>query len=503
MWCCTSASATQAIVPVATKLSGSVTVQTSDGAQHEVITSKLLHSGDIVSTGPDSLAVVDLADVGRVLIGPASAARTQTLASGLSVQITSGLLCLESKTPTVSVNAGALKVEATDASTIFDLVRTDNATKIAVYRGTVGLIMNGTSAGMLRAGEAAISSHDGAPTQATLTSVNADFAALHCPDEAVVEEAMTAGTASSESAAPAASGHGGGILGWLLGIAAIAVAAGSHSGGGTNAGDTSAAQPLPSASASPGPSPTPTATATPSSTPTPTPTPSLTPTPTPTPSPTPSPRTISVTPGSLSFSSNVEPAQNFDAHDPASHNYSASSSNLGVATVSLQGHHDHTATFSVTPVGNGSATISVTDDAGGEGQVTVTVGSSGLSATFRQAMIPTSQANPRPPLLQGEPQAGRCSLTVGATNLVFGDRMRSQLVSVSEPCYTGALHARSSDAAVVGVDPALGAGPTRTFLVTARSPGNATLTISDDQGSVQVIQVVVRGSKSVTSGRQI
>ncbi|HEV2038044.1 MAG TPA: hypothetical protein VGQ96_05490 [Candidatus Eremiobacteraceae bacterium] len=87
--------ATQPIPPVATKISGSVSVLTPDGARHEVIASKILHSGDVVSTGPNSLAQVELADVGRVIVGPSSATSARTTGTSLSLQISSGLLCLQ------------------------------------------------------------------------------------------------------------------------------------------------------------------------------------------------------------------------------------------------------------------------------------------------------------------------------------------------------------------------------------------------------------------------
>ena len=473
------ASALQTVVPVATKISGSVAVQSPDGVHHEVVTSRLLRSGDTILTGPHSLASIDLADVGKVTIGPVSGALAQLTGSQLSVQLTSGLICVESQTTAVSVTLGAMRVWATAAPAIFSVKAGDEST-VAVYRGNVAYTMHGAGLGTLHTGEAAVTMNEQSSTPASLASVNSKFASLHCPDQASIKEALNASTTPTAADAPAPpSGHGGGILGWLLGFAAIAAAAGGHGGSAGNAATTPSGQtgpgpslsPSPSTSASATASPTPSSTATATSTPVPTSSPTPTPSPTPSSTSTSSPPTISVDPGSLSFSRAGGDAQNFRAEDPASRNYSATSSNLEVATVSLQDEHAHHATFSVKPAGQGTATISVADDAGGRGFVNIRVGSGDSLSMSSRSLA--------------------CALTASANTLVFTGSMASQRLSAADSCSQSALHARSSDTRVATVNAGVSIGTVQYFLVIARSEGSAALTISDDRGAVVMVRVIV------------
>ena len=466
VWVCIPASAMQTVVPVASKVTGSVTVQTSRGLHLDVVKSRLLHSGDTVFTGPNSLASIDLADVGRVIVGPSSNALTRLAGSGLSVQISSGLLCVESQTAAVAVSVGALRVSAATAPTIFNVVRTGGATTVAVYQGSIALAMHGSKAGALQTGQATISSNDEAPTPVALATVNSTFSSLHCPDDGVVKEALKAGDTPAAAAATAPSGgHGGGLLGWILGIAAIAAAGASHGGGAASTAALPPSQDLPSPSTSPGPSSTPTVK--------PTSTPTSSPTPSPTSTSTSSPDTISVDPASLSFSSTDSDPKSFKAEDAAARNYFASSSNPEVATVLLDDQHGHEARFDVAPGGVGSATITVSDDAGHRGTVSVSVASGDLVLSSHH---PTT-----------------CALVVSANNLVFAGTMSSQRVLVSAPCKRGIVRARSSNVAVASIDPPSTTSSVQGFIVTARSAGSAVLLLSADLGTLQIIRVTVLG----------
>jgi ferric-dicitrate binding protein FerR (iron transport regulator) len=169
-------------VIVATKLSGSVFVQSPSGSQRDLVSTQVLHSGDIVTTGDDSLAVIMLADVGRVTLGPTTTVTTFTKGTDLSMELGAGMLCVQTDRPGVSVNAGSITLAAVDRSTAFNLEQNTGDTKLAVYKGSVRAVTPDDSPITLRAGPAAASSSGVAVHEIPLASIAVDFAALNCPE---------------------------------------------------------------------------------------------------------------------------------------------------------------------------------------------------------------------------------------------------------------------------------------------------------------------------------
>jgi len=169
-------------VIVATNLSGSVFVQSPSGSQRDLVSTQVLHSGDVVTTGDDSLAVIMLADVGKVTLGPTTTVTTFTKGMDLSMELGAGTLCVQTDKPGVSVNAGSITLDAVDRSTAFNLEQNTGDTKLAVYKGTVRAVTPDDSPIILRAGAAAASSSGVAVHEIPLASIAVDFAALNCPD---------------------------------------------------------------------------------------------------------------------------------------------------------------------------------------------------------------------------------------------------------------------------------------------------------------------------------
>ena len=499
-------------VPVVTRISGAVSVRGSDGVSNEVISSRIIHSGDLLMTGVDSLALINLADVGSVRIGPASNATAAVSGGALSVSISDGSACAQAVSSGVSIVAGPLVLTAADETAIFSVIRASNATTLAVYQGSVSARMGASTAKPLtfKAGEAAVS-YGGNPQQVAIASVQPSFDALQCPDPDVIQSVLP-----SPSPSPAAGGsHGGGGAGFLwaiLGLGAIAAAAG-HGGGGGSGGGSSA------------------------------------PTIPPTTPPTPPPGALEVSTSSLNFSVDGG-SQTFTASET---NYlgpiSAVSGNTGVATVTpASGNGPGPVTFTVTPTGAGgtSTTITVTDKHGGTQTVSVTIEQPGsiivnpttltflvgsgtqtftaseanysgpLSATSNNPNVATvagSGNGPGPVTFTVTPgQAGTTSITVNGngppasvsvtvigplqanpTSLTFLGTTASQNFSVTDPFYSGTLTATSSDTSVATVSPSTAAGPNATFSVT---PVNAkstpiTITITDSFGGSALVSVSV------------
>ena len=169
-------------VIVATNLSGSVFVQSPSGSQRDLISTQVLHSGDVVTTGDDSLAVIVLADVGKVTLGPTTTVTTFTKGTDLSMELGAGTLCVQTDKPGVSVNAGSITLAAVDRSTAFNLEQNTGDTKLAVYKGTVRAVTPDDSPITLHAGAAAASSSGVAVHEIPLASIAVDFAALNCPE---------------------------------------------------------------------------------------------------------------------------------------------------------------------------------------------------------------------------------------------------------------------------------------------------------------------------------
>jgi len=169
-------------VIVATNLSGSVFVQSPSGSQRDLVSTQVLHSGDVVTTGDDSLAVIMLADVGKVTLGPTTTVTTFTKGTDLSIELGAGTLCVQTDKTGVSVNAGSITLDAVDRSTAFNLEQNTGDTKLAVYKGTVRAVTPDDSPIILHAGAAAASSSGVAVHEIPLASIAVDFAALNCPE---------------------------------------------------------------------------------------------------------------------------------------------------------------------------------------------------------------------------------------------------------------------------------------------------------------------------------
>jgi len=442
-------------LPVVTKITGSVAIQSYGKATQDVAQTRILHFGDTVVTGLDARATVSLADVGKITLGPGTVAKTYSNGPKLSLTLITGSLCVQSDAPSVSIGIGAMTLVPTTPSTIFNLARNANNAEIAVYSGNLMANVSGARPTALKAGNAADSIDEETPQPADIAKVQQSFAALHCPDDSVIAQAMP------QTDPPSGSGHGGGgILGTLLAIGAIAAAVG-HGGGGSSA----ASQSQPAAGVSPTPKPSLTPTPTPTSPPTPTPTPS---------------GILSLSTTSLSFSNAGSDPQNFTAADPSTRSFSATPADPTVATVAEDDVHGHTATFSVTPVGNGTTNISVTDGAGGSGTVSVTVGGD-------HVMVRTHTSAPNrmtPPGVLVQPAL----LVPTEMRLIAGV---AKPAFVQEERYTGALRAQSSNPTVATVAPSIGRGPSYAFVITGRSQGVAIVTIMDDLGNARVVRVSV------------
>lgn len=236
-------------VPVVTKLSGAVSIRGHDGVSNEIISTRIIHSGDVLMTGIDSRAVINLADVGGVRIGPTSTVTASVTSNNLSVNVSAGSACAQTLGHGVNIVAGPLTLSAAEDSSIFSLIRTTDATTLAVYQGSVTARTSANAAKPLvfKAGEAAVTS-GGNPQQVSLASVQPAFNALQCPDPEIVQSVLPSPPPTQANG----GGHGGGaggLLAALLGLGAIAAAVG-HGGGGGGGGST---QPTITPTAPPGP----------------------------------------------------------------------------------------------------------------------------------------------------------------------------------------------------------------------------------------------------------
>ena len=495
-----------ATVPVVTNVSGAVVVRSAGGVSRDVVSSRIVHAGDTLITGVDSLAVLSLADVGTIRLGPGSTARALATASSLSLGLDAGSMCAQAQTSAITVHAGNLAIAAADDTAIFSLIRDSNETTIAVYQGQISTTLSKKSPTILRAGEAAVSSHDGNPVQVPIQSVQAQFSALKCPDDVIIARVVPTPEPSSASSGHGGGG-GGGFLGILLGIGALAALAG-HGGGGGGGGSQ--------------------------------------------PTPPPGPGQLSVNPTSLSFLVGGA-SQQFTASET---NYSgvinASSGNAAVATVA-PASGSNPATFTVTPTGAGSTSITVTDNHGGSQVVSVTVNQLSVNPTSLSFLVggnpqpftasensysgpinassgnaavatvaPASGSNPATftvtPTGPGstsitvtDNHGGSAvvsvtvtppgALSVNPTSLSFLVGGAPQTFSASESSYTGAITAASGNNSVATVSPASGTSPV-TFTVTPTGPGSTTISVQDNHGGSKTVSITVTppGSLSVTPG---
>ncbi len=496
-----------AAVPVVTNVSGAVVVRSASGVSRDVLSSRIVHPGDTLVTGVDSIALLSLADVGSVRLGPGSTATASSTPTSLAVSLDLGSVCAQAQSRGVTVQTGGLSLAAGDDTAIFSLIRDADSTTIAVYQGQISAGLHGKPPAILHAGEAAVSSHGGSPVQVPIQTVQPQFAALKCPDDAIIAKVVPSPEPSSQGGH---GGGGGGFLGILAGLGVIAALAGGHGGGGG------------------GGSPPPT-------------------------SP-PGPGVLSLSQSSLSFP--VDGAtQSFTASES---NYAgpinASSSNTAVATVSPASGAGPSATFTVTPTGVGSASITVTDNHGGTQIVSVTVALPGtltvstsslsflvggatqtftasessyagaINASSGNASVatvtPASGAGPGPITFTVTPTgAGSTSITItddhggkktvsitvtppGSISVVPGSLTlavsgASQTFTASESSYTGAITAVSNDPTVATVSGSgTGPGPV-TFTVSPVGAGTTTITVHGGDGPATV-NVTVAGPVGVT-----
>ncbi|MDQ6781566.1 MAG: hypothetical protein M3Z37_10500, partial [Candidatus Eremiobacteraeota bacterium] len=129
-----------------TNITGAVALLSSTGARRDVLSSQILHSGDVLITGMNSLAIIGLADVGRVRLGPATTATALSDDGGLLVRLHVGALCVQSDASAVKIDAGALHLKSDGKATLFNLVRSATTTDIAVYQGRVRTMLGDATA---------------------------------------------------------------------------------------------------------------------------------------------------------------------------------------------------------------------------------------------------------------------------------------------------------------------------------------------------------------------
>jgi len=493
-----------AAVPVVTNVSGAVVVRSASGVSRDVLSSRIVRPGDTLVTGVDSIAVLSLADVGSVRLGPGSTASASSTANSLGLNLDLGSVCAQAQTTGITIQTGGLSIAAGDETAIFSLIRDADTTTIAVYQGQIQAASQARTLTVLHAGDAAVSTHGGNLVAVPIQTVQPQFAALKCPDDAIIAKVVP-------SPAPAAQGgsHGGGagFLGILAGLGVIAALAGGHGGGGSS-------------------SPPPTA-------------PPTTP-------PTAPPGSLTVSTLSLSFLVGGS-AQTFTASESSySGPLSASSGDTTKATVSpASGTGPGPVIFTVTPTGAGITSITVTDNHGGSQTVSITVtppgtisvlpGSltfavGGATQTFKAseasytgaitavsnntavATVSGSGTGPGPVTFTVNPVgAGTTTITVSGgdgpatvnvtvagpvgvtpTTLTFVGTTVSQPFNATDPFFTSTLSASSDNTGVATVSPASGTGPGPvTFNVTPVTEGSAHITVSDTLGQSAQVSIVV------------
>ena len=612
-------------IPVVSRVVGFATVTMKSGASHELGSVEPLQSGATLTTAIDSIASVFLEQVGQVRLGPQTKASVSVVNGWLSFQMSSGSLCVISQSQDISVNTGNLLLAVSSPSTTYDVLQDGAATTIAVFSG--GIVVGGphTSTTTIYAGSAATQLGSGTLSDVPIGSVVGDFAKLKCPDADVISQVVP-----SPAPSPAAShgSHGATILYTLLGLGAIAAAAG-HSGGGSGGAPTNAPPgaliPAPmslsfgdvgsgnsksftvresnyggtftidgsacagTASVSPlsgtpgqdfavtplaagGPcnvkvtddhagSANVSVTVGPFGAVVPNPSSIslsvggsaspisvsesgytgvfsvaatgcsaiVTITPASGTSFSVSPHAVGncritfdddhgqsapsfafVTTGTMSLSpqtlqlSGTGDTRSFTVSDTSSTTFTAISSDLTVATVTLVANTPNAATFNATGVLNGKATIMVTDTLGGAGNVSVGVGQPPLVA--RRHTGPMVQPHPRLPGASSPPvsQAPRARLVPTATTtplrsplitntprLFFARAGMMQVLTITEKGYAGVLSVTGTDANVASVGQAFGAGEVRSLVVTSRGAGHTQIRITDDHGGQLTIGVTV------------
>lgn len=519
-------------IPVVSRLAGSAIITSGSGSSHELRSVEPLQPGSTLTTALDSIVSVHLEQIGQVQLGPQTKTSVSFRNGWLSFQMSSGSLCINSQSQNISVDVGNLRLAVSAPSTIYDVLFEGEATTIAVFRG--GVVVGGPhmATRTIYAGGAATGAHNGTLSDVPIGSVVQDFAKLKCPDANVISEVVP------PAASPAASGggHSGTIIATLLGLAVIAAAVGHGGGSGSvqantprgpvtlsatslslrvgSASDTIIASETGysgsfavSASGCGG-----IATITPTIG-----------------------TSFSVAPiadgncritfsddrgqtaSALAFVTTgtmfISPqtlqltgpgnTQSFTVSDSSPTTFSATSSNLTVATVTLVASTPNAATFNVTGILSGKAMMTVSDTLGGGGVVSVGVGQAPLAAARHATSV--LQAPPRMRTTQSpvsEPRTessaptttqAREPLLANTQTLLFARTDISQTLSISEKGYKGIILATSSDESVADIRQVAGSGDTRTIAVVSRRPGRTQIRIADDHGSQVIIAVIVLG----------
>lgn len=539
--CLVALGASASAIAIVARVAGSATITTASGMSHELGSVEPLQTGARLATALDSLAFVNLEQVGKVQLGPQTKTTVSSDKGWLSFQMTSGSLCVVSQSPKVSVSTGQLRFALATPMTIYDVLAEAGAVKIAVFRG--GVVVGGPhlSTTTIYAGSAATVDRQGKLSETPLGTIINDFASLKCPAADVISQVMPTPMPSS---GVSNGNHLGIILGTLLGLGAIAAAAGHGSGASARAGNVGPFGPVvPSASsvdikvggpAAPvvvsesgyGGSFTVAtgcsgvaAISPPSGT-------SFSV------SPTAvgncrttfsddhgqsSPLFVFVTAGTMFVSpqtvqlSGAGNAQTFTVSDSSTTIFSATSSNLSVATVTLVASTPNAATFSVAGVASGRATIMVTDTLGGAANVSVGVGQMPLtrkrsmpvppqpiSSPLAQMTPPRKSYVPKPvPVMSQDTvsQLVQGPLLASTTSLNFSDIATSESLTVNERNYHGPISVMCNNPLVASAAVAGGAGESRSVVVTARGLGRAIIRITDDHGSQVLLIVTVLATR--------
>ncbi|MDQ2818563.1 MAG: hypothetical protein M3T49_10220 [Candidatus Eremiobacteraeota bacterium] len=488
-------------LPLVTNISGVLMLRSPHQAAHDVASSHLLHRGDVVMTGIDGLAAVSLFGVGKVRLGPGTTAQVLQLRDRLSIHLTSGSLCVQADAPRINIVVARVVLRASTAGTGFKIENRYDGAKLAIDRGLVTAIVRGKPVGTIKAGDSVALSSQGDTKKIPSSSIERDFAALHCSQDTVVAQLPQPAAPTQSSGRESGGGGGAGILGLLLGVAAIGAAAG-HGGGGGGGGS----------------------------------------------APAPAFGNLTLSLSALSFAGPRAPPQSLTAQES---NYfgplSASAPNCAsIAAVSPQSGSGPSATFQVSPQGVGTCTLSIKDNhsAGSSVAVTVygalTVDRSSLTFTdigpansqqfsvqepqyggpvsqssncTNVALITPAEANSPATFSVTPVGSGTCTITLtdnhggavtesisvgpfgpvtpssGSIALLVG---RAQPLSATETNYTGSFSVDSS--ACAGIAAVSGTSPN--FAVTGVAIGTCTLTINDDHGGSAGVAVFVLASGS-------
>jgi len=149
--------------------------------------------------------------------------------------------------------------------------------------------------------------------------------------------------------------------------------------------------------------------------------------------------------------------------------------------------------FTVTPAGGtGQATITVSD-LNGTAVVSVGVGVPPLQKAFialppPKAPIgvmprPSPQPNPTPTLPS--------RLALSSMNFTIAGTAQTQMLTVTEPGYSGPISAVVVGLPAVEIDHPSGPGPTQFFKLTSRTVGATTLRVFDNRGNAVLVSIRV------------